>query len=58
MKTTTTFEKWDRVEDPKAPIHEHVCPDGHKWACDSPYCKSINALCSEHGGKEPPRAAA
>jgi len=38
------------------PYHIHRCPDGHEWACNSPYCEDVAAVprqCMDHGGDRP-----
>ena len=45
-----------RIEElqlPVRPAHIHSCPDGHKWACQSPYCQAVTRQCVVHGGEKP-----
>jgi hypothetical protein len=38
----------------EVPFHTHTCiSDGHRWACNSPYCANLIGLCPDHGGEEP-----
>jgi len=51
MTTEVTKQRSYVVGD--RPAHEHRCPEGHTWPCNSPYCESSVSHCPSHGGPEP-----
>ncbi len=52
METKVTIPKRNYVVGTR-PVHNHKCPDGHFWECNSPYCDNLEVECPEHGGFEP-----